>query len=85
MKNLQRYNLGELARTYASDKDNVVCRAYDVDKLESQNTELLGALKSLAAAVCHLGLTEYHGSFAVTVEAARAAIAKAERTEESHA
>ena len=37
---IQRYDLGELAKHYASDKDNVVCRAYDVEKLEDKYAEL---------------------------------------------
>lgn len=44
---LQRYNLGELARHYASDKDNVVCRAYDVEKLEESHTKLIQALEAI--------------------------------------
>ena len=46
---LQRYNLGELASHYASDKDNVVCRAYDVEKLEESHKELLNQLEYMAS------------------------------------
>ena len=38
---IQRYDLGELAKHYASDKDNVVCRAYDVEELEAKYQKLL--------------------------------------------
>lgn len=87
MKNLQRYNLGELARTYASDKDNVVCRAYDVDKLEASHAELEAKCAELLEAL--KALLKFHddGDYdgPDPAELARAAIAKAERTEESHA
>lgn len=78
MNKLKRYNLGELARHYASDKDNVVCRAYDVERLEASHAELLEALKFIM-----------DDSFSylrrVAFEKALVAIAKAEGTEESHA
>jgi len=44
---IQRYNLGELANHYASDKDNVVCRAYDVDRLEDKYAKLEAKYKKL--------------------------------------
>lgn len=75
---LQRYNLGELAKHYASDKDNVVCRAYDVEKLEESHNELLNVLQQMVAV--YSGQLQNDGNYTVIDTLARVAITNAEGT-----
>lgn len=77
MNKLTRYNLAEIARTYSSDKHCVVCTAYDVERLEAINAELLEALESLIANVYSCACTMPTKEEREAWHKADAAIAKA--------
>ena len=72
MNKLIRYNLAEIAKIYSSDRNSVVCTAYDVAKLEAQCADLFEACKSLLRFAERDRLPTD-----VAVNQARAAIAKA--------
>ena len=76
---LQRYDAYEIhdyGTDYEPAEDGDICKSDDVARLEASHAELLAVAKGL------LGIADRHGWLHVAVDAARAAIAKAEHSED---